>query len=180
MISSSATLMLLRNGPGMRSIDDAMRRNPKTTALGHPIGNRSATAIRHATIPTNATKMPQPSIEWGNDHAVSSRPNVVCQIASKTPAIAVTTKPPPAIAIAPGIAKGNGRRRNVRPNCARRSGVNVIHMSVSVARKCIEYRNRCGGEKKSSNGWVACQRRSHPNPTPNARISKSAASQRRR
>src|SRR5438067_11357823 len=39
---------------------------------------------------------------------------------------------------------------------------------------------RCGGEKKSSNGCVACQRRSHPAPTPNARTSNATASQSKR
>ena len=39
---------------------------------------------------------------------------------------------------------------------------------------------RCGGEKKSSNACVACQRRSQSKPMPNARRSKTTASQRSR
>ena len=53
-------------------------------------------------------------------------------------------------------------------------------MSVSVAQPCIEYAKICGGEKKSSNGCVACQRRSHSKPKPNARMSKMTPSPRRR
>src|SRR6266542_1350793 len=36
---------------------------------------------------------------------------------------------------------------------------------------------RCGGEAKSSNGWVVCQRRSHDAPTPKLRISNATVSQ---
>ena len=126
------------SGPAKRSAEVAAMRYPNTRALGHPIGRHSRSATRHEVMPRNATKRPQPSIEWGNDHPVSSRPNMVCQIASIMPASATTAKPAPARPIAPGIGKGTMGRRNVGPNQRRRSGVNARYASVIVAQRCIE------------------------------------------
>ena len=126
------------NGPAKRSADVAATRNPNTAALGHPIGRHGRSATRHDLIPRKATKRPQPSIEWGNDQPVSSRPKVVCQIASNMPASATTAKPAPARPIAPGIGNGMPGRRKVGPNQRRRSGVNAMYASVIVAQKCIE------------------------------------------
>src|SRR5437879_10045866 len=118
------------SGPAKRSAEVAAMRYPNTSALGHPMGRHSRSATRHEVIPRNATNRPQPSIEWGNDQPVSSRPNVVCQIASNTPASATTTKPAPAKPIAPGIGKGTTETRNVGPNQRRRSGVNARYDNV--------------------------------------------------
>src|SRR5438477_7609325 len=131
-------LMLFQYGPAKRSTDVATMRNPKTIDDPMPSGFHLAIASRHDVIPRNAMKIPQPSIEWGNDQAVSSRPKAVCQMASKNPARAVTTKPPPASAIGPGTGNGNGGKRKASPNQRRSSGWNVMYASVIVAQRCIE------------------------------------------
>src|SRR5438046_3712199 len=131
-------LRLFQKGPAKRSSAVAIRRKPKTADDAMPIGFHRASARRQEVMPRNAMKIPQPSIECGNDHAVSSRPNAVCQTASKKPAKAVITNPPPARAIGPGMGKGNGASRSPSPNHRRRSDWNVMYASVIVAQKCID------------------------------------------
>src|SRR5687768_6179786 len=77
---------LFASGPAKRSAEVAAMRNPKTIALGQPIGRQFHNERRHEVMPRNAMKRPQPSIECGKDQFVSSRPKDECQIASKIPA----------------------------------------------------------------------------------------------
>src|SRR2546429_5220985 len=86
-------LRLVQKGPAKRSSAVAISRKPKTADDAMPMGFHRTSARRQDAMPRNAMKIPQPSIECGNDHAVSSRPNAVCQIASKKPARAVITNP---------------------------------------------------------------------------------------